>query len=156
MPILHDFMATHARDQDYITEINTCDDSNCKLCRKFGDCLRMPNTKNGLLRDVILFSMNLPVADPSRVGNFVLPEMIRGFVSEMKILFEMLKKELPKREKIHTLRRRRRMIKLQIVEPILRMVVICSKVNMFVALLNAANTSFLGVSLVSTLSRVTS
>ena len=42
--------------------------------------------------------MDRPVVDPVSVGHFVLLERITGFIVEMNISFEMLKKELPKRK----------------------------------------------------------
>ena len=82
---------------DYLTEIDSSDDYDCKMCRKFGDRLRTPKTKSELLCDDILHLLDLLVSGPSNPVHFVITEKTRGVIAKKKMPFTKLKNDLPKR-----------------------------------------------------------
>jgi len=97
MPILYEFFKKHVRHHDYLTEWTICELSDCVVCRKFGNGLRIPNTP--LAHYTLLRPMDRPVNDRANKGHFVPAGKTAGYIEEKKFTFEKLKAELPKREK---------------------------------------------------------
>eukprot|EP00957_Ditylum_brightwellii_P090066 6859037-Ditylum_brightwellii.AAC.1 len=89
---IHDLECT-----GYLSEITVCGDTPCKFCPTLiGRGLCTTETKDGALRAQVLVPMNCPIRDTSDLNLFLKPEATRKYISDNVLMFEDLKKELPK------------------------------------------------------------
>ena len=103
MPILHKILSDkdHVQMSEYCIQIRTCGIEGCSICKLFGRGLRVPETNDGRLKELVSSFLPLPIPDPTDQDHYLNPKETIAHVKRFDLCFEEQKKFLPQLVKKH-------------------------------------------------------